>query len=139
MTDIQASLGLHQLAKLDSFIEQRRAIAERYAFALGNIPGLVLPAELPHNRHTWHVYPIRLIHFDRSLFIDALKEHNIGASVHFIPLHRHPFYRDRYGYQPEQFPMAEKLYEGMVSLPLYPKMTRDDERDVLNSVREILV
>ncbi len=138
MTDIQASLGLHQLAKLDGFIDRRRAMAERYAFALGDIPGLVLPTEVPHNRHTWHIYPVQLTNFDRSLFIDALRERNIGASVHFIPLHRHPFYRDRYGLLTTQFPIAEKLYEGMVSLPMYPNMSREDETDVLNSVREIL-
>ncbi len=179
MTDIQAALGLHQLAKLETFIAQRRAMADRYANALRNLPGIILPKEIQPstppaptsdasrharseakpsqgsaranegladqtthpsapNRHTWHLYPIQLTRFDRALFIDALKERNIGASVHFIPVHRHPFYRDRYGYLPSQFPSAEQLYAGMVSLPLYPKMTEADEQDVLNAVREIL-
>jgi len=138
MTDLQASLGLHQLEKLDSFIERRRAMAARYTAALSDLEGLALPLELPHNRHTWHLFPVQLTNCDRGDFIEALKARNIGASVHFIPVHRHPFYRERYGYTPAQFPVAEALYAGMVSLPLYPKMTPGDEQDVLHSVREIL-
>jgi dTDP-4-amino-4,6-dideoxygalactose transaminase len=72
------------------------------------------------------------------VFIDELRARNIGASVHFIPLHRHPLYRDRYGYRPEQFPVAEEIYQGLLSLPLYPKMTDQDAADVIDAVRDIV-
>ena len=75
---------------------------------------------------------------NRSEFIEELRARNIGSSVHFIPLHRHPFYRKRYGYRPEQFPVAEEIYQGLLSLPLYPKMTDQDADDVVAAVREIV-
>jgi dTDP-4-amino-4,6-dideoxygalactose transaminase len=137
MTDIQAALGIHQLRKLESFIERRRMIAAVYDQAFAAIDALELPVELPGRRHVYHVYPIRLIPgmgVDRFTFIDELKQANIGTSVHFIPLHRHPYYRDALGCRNESFPMAEKLYEGYVSLPLYPRMTAGDVDDVIQAV-----
>lgn len=140
MTDIQAALGIHQLARLNSFNARRREIAERYAVAFKDIPGLILPAERPDRNHIYHVYALRLESGrDRSRFIEQLHAANIGTSVHFIPLHRHPFYQKRYGYSPVNFPVAERIFDGLVSLPLYPKMTDDDVSDVIHATREALL
>jgi len=142
MTDIQAAIGLHQLRRLDSFIRRRQAIAEFYDRAFSSHPELLLPPRLPGRNHTFHLYPIRLqldlLDLNRSEFIEELRARNIGASVHFIPLHRHPLYRDMYRYCPEQFPVAERIYEGLLSLPLYPRMTDQDAADVSEAVKNII-
>src|ERR1035437_4215442 len=138
MTDIQAALGIHQLRRLDGFIRRRQEIAAMYDEAFSDLPEVLLPPRLPGRNHTFHLYPIRLQarRLNRSELIEELRARNIGASVHFIPLHRHPFYRQRYGYRPEQFPVAEEIYRGLLSLPLYPKMTDRDAADVIEAVRE---
>lgn len=142
MTDLQASLGIHQLRRLDGFIRRRREIADMYDHAFSNMPELLLPERLPGRTHTFHLYPVRvnprLAQFNRSEFIEELRARKIGASVHFIPLHRHPFYQRRYGYRAEQFPVAEEIYQGLLSLPLYPKMTDQDAADVIAAVRGIV-
>jgi dTDP-4-amino-4,6-dideoxygalactose transaminase len=97
-----------------------------------------LPCELPDRNHVYHLFPIRLRNKHRGQFIEQLRERNIGASVHFIPLHRHPYYREAFGYKPEQFPTAEAIYHGAVSLPLYPRMTDQDASDVVDAVRHAL-
>jgi dTDP-4-amino-4,6-dideoxygalactose transaminase len=143
MTDIQAAIGLHQLRRLESFIDRRRAIAARYDSAFGSLDLIELPRELPDRRHVYHLYAVRLredlLAIDRNAFIDLLKQAGIGASVHFIPLHRHPYYRDTFGYRPQQFPLAERFYSGLVSLPLYPRMSDADVEDVATAVRHILI
>ena len=142
MTDVQASLGIHQLRRLDGFVRRRQEIAAVYDQTFSDLPELSLPARLPGRNHTFHLYPIQLrldmLGLNRSEFIEELRARNIGASVHFIPLHQHPFYRDRYGYGAKQFPMAEQIYQGMLSLPLYPKMTDQDVGDVVSAVHEIV-
>lgn len=142
MTDLQAAIGIHQLRQLDSFIHRRQEIGQIYTAAFSQMSGILVPPELPGRNHTFHLYPIRLqrdsIGMSRAHFIRALRDHNIGTSVHFIPLHRQPFYRDRYGYRPEQFPRAEGVFEGLVSLPLYPKMTDVDVTDVIDAVQQVL-
>jgi dTDP-4-amino-4,6-dideoxygalactose transaminase len=142
MTDVQAALGIHQLHRLDGFIRRRQEIAAIYDNAFSDLPEILLPPRLPGRNHTFHLYPIRLqaglLRLDRSEFIEELRARNIGTSVHFIPLHRHPFYRERYGYRLEQFPVAEEIYQGLLSLPLYPKMTDQDADDVVAAVREIV-
>ncbi len=143
MTDIQAALGIHQLRRLEGFIERRRRIARQYRAAFADLPEIELPGELPGRNHVYHLYPVRLVperlRIDRAGFIEALKERRIGASVHFIPLHRHPYYRQRFELRPEAFPGAERLYEGLLSLPLYPGMTEGDVEDVIAAVREIVL
>jgi dTDP-4-amino-4,6-dideoxygalactose transaminase len=138
MTDIQAALGLHQLRRLESFIARRRQIAAFYRQAFADCPEMELPCELPDRNHVYHLFPIRLRNKHRGQFIEQLRERNIGASVHFIPLHRHPYYREAFGYKPEQFPTAEAIYHGAVSLPLYPRMTDQDASDVVDAVRHAL-
>jgi dTDP-4-amino-4,6-dideoxygalactose transaminase len=142
MTDIQASLGLHQLRRLPGFILRRRDLAGRYRAAFARLPELILPAELPNRTHTYHLFPVRLrsqsLGLERDQFIDELKRRNVGSSVHFIPVHRHSFYAKTYGYREDQFPVAEGIFSGLLSLPLYPSMTDDDADDVINAVTTII-
>jgi dTDP-4-amino-4,6-dideoxygalactose transaminase len=143
MTDIQAAIGIHQLRKLNSFIGRRHAIARRYDEAFADLPEIRTPRRLPHRTHTYHLYAIRLdaqrLSIDRAQFIEQLSSRGIGASVHFIPLHRHPFYATAYGYAPAQFPVADRLFEGLLSLPGYPRMTARDVEDVIGAVRDIVI
>jgi dTDP-4-amino-4,6-dideoxygalactose transaminase len=142
MTDLQAALGIHQLRRLDGFTARRQEMAAAYDRAFSDVPEVLIPPRLPNRNHVFHLYPIRLqverLRLTRAQFIEELRKRNIGASVHFIPLHRHPLYRDRYGYRPEQFPVAEEIYQGLVSLPLYPKMTDQDAVDVVTAVRDVV-
>ena len=142
MTDIQAAMGIHQLGKLEGFQARRRAVVTRYREALGDAAEIQLPVELDNVSSAWHLFPIRLhldrLDIDRSQFIDQLAERNIGSSVHFIPLHLHPFYRDKYGFVPEQFPVAWREYQRLVSLPLSPRLSDDDVDDVVAAVLDIV-
>jgi dTDP-4-amino-4,6-dideoxygalactose transaminase len=138
MTDVQAAMGIHQLAKLDSFNQRRVDIADRYDEAFGSLAGVILPRRKPEGKHVFHLYAIQLVLGDAKLgrneFIDRLRELNIGTSVHFIPLHRHPLYRA----SGDKFPVAERIFAGLVSLPCYPKMTDEDVLDVIDAVRTLL-
>jgi dTDP-4-amino-4,6-dideoxygalactose transaminase len=142
MTDIQAALGLHQLRKLPAFQERRCAIVAQYDRAFGEVEALQLPARRPEVEHAWHIYALRLrleqLTISRERFIEELKARRIGASVHFIPIHLHPYYRQKYGFCPEDFPLAHQAYQQLVSLPLNPRMTDDDVADVVEAVLDIV-
>lgn len=142
MPDIGAAIGLHQLKKIDRFQTQREKYAEAYFKQLADLP-LILPAQPKeaNSQHAWHLFPIRLgdtVTISRDEFIVRMAEKGIGCSVHFIPLHRQPVWRDTYNLSPEQFPVAEKIYQREVSIPLFTKMTADDQHHVINTIREIL-
>ena len=142
MTDIQAAIGLQQLRKLPGFHALRTGIAHRYQEAFSVIDSLLCPAERCDVEHAWHLYALRLrkerLNLSRDRFIEELRVRNIGSSVHFIPVHLHPYYRDKYGYRPEDFPVASSQYEALVSLPLCPRMTSQDVEDVIEAVTEIV-
>jgi dTDP-4-amino-4,6-dideoxygalactose transaminase len=142
MTDIQASLGLQQLKKLPRFQDRRREVVRRYNAAFGELQELQVPVERPGVESAWHIYPLRLnleaLTIDRNRFIEELKARNIGTSVHFIPIHLHPYYRDKYGFHPADFPVAYREYRRMVSLPLYPRMSDEDVTDVIEAVRDVV-
>ena len=142
MTDIQAALGLHQLRKLPQFQARRREIFQRYNEAFSRLEELQTPVERPEVEHAWHLYVLRLnlerLRVSRNQFIEELKARNIGTSVHFIPVHLHPYYRDRYGYKPEDFPVACREYQRIVSLPLYPRMSDQDVQDVIDTVADVV-
>jgi dTDP-4-amino-4,6-dideoxygalactose transaminase len=142
MGELQGALGIHQLRRLDGFIETRQALAQRYSRELASIPGLTLPHVKGDRNHVFHLYPVwldgREAAVDRDEFIQRMRELNIGTSVHFIPLHRHPAFRDRFGYQAKDFPVAERLFSAQVSLPLYPGMSESDADDVIQAVRSAL-
>jgi dTDP-4-amino-4,6-dideoxygalactose transaminase len=141
MTDIAASLGIHQLRRLDGFIKIRQNYAGIYDEAFRDLDVVKTPITHADRNHAYHLYAIQLelaqLTIDRAVFIDKLKELNIGASVHFIPLHRHPFYRDQFGYQAGDLPQADGLYESVLSLPLYPRMSEQDVNDVIEAVYQI--
>lgn len=134
MTDIAAAIGLVQLGKCGQMWQARRGIAEIYNEAFGDLDEIVMPVTRDDVEHAWHLYPIRLdlqrLRINRAEFITMMREQNIGTSVHFIPLHLHPFYRDKYQYRPQDFPNALSAYERLVSLPIYPAMTKSDALDV---------
>ena len=142
MTDIQAALGLHQLARLPGFIDERRRIALRYAEAFTTLDALILPTERPDVRHAWHLYPIRLrpgvLTIDRAGFLRALAATGIGGSVHVIPVHLHPFYRERFNLERGLFPVTESVYDSILSLPLFPRMTERDVTRVIDAVGDIV-
>lgn len=140
LTDIAAALGLHQLKRIEGFQHKREHLAERFDAALADLP-LVLPPRPVHtgDRHSWHLYVVRLkdgAGITRDQLIEQLFADGIGVSVHYIPLHLHPYWRDRYGLKPEQFPHSQLAYERMVSLPLYTRMTDADVDRVVASVRK---
>ena len=142
MTDIQASLGIHQLKKLDRFIATRARYAGMYSEAFADMLEVEPPLVHPEGKHAWHLYVIKLVlerlKIDRAQFIEKLHAQNIGTSVHFIPVHLHPYYRERFGYKRGDLKHAEHLYDRIVSLPLYPGMTEDDVHDVIRAVRYVI-
>ncbi|MFL5697745.1 MAG: DegT/DnrJ/EryC1/StrS family aminotransferase [Ktedonobacteraceae bacterium] len=142
MTDIAAALGLHQLARSEWLWERRQAIAQRYTEAFSCWPELETPPDPSHIEHAWHLYLLRLhleqLTITRDEFIQELTKANIGSSVHFIPLHLHPFYRDTYQLVAEDFPAAMHAYRRVISLPIYPGMTDEDVEDVIAAVERII-
>ncbi len=138
MIDIQAALGIHQIKKLDKFIEIRRRYAAIYNEELKKVNGIITPYEKSNTKHVYHLYPILLKDYDRNEFIEKMNERGIGCSVHFIPLHLHPFYKNTFGFKKGDFPNAEWVYEKEVSLPLYPKMKEADLKYVTEIIYDIL-
>ncbi len=143
MTDVAAAMGLAQLRKVEKMWERRVRIAQMYNQAFSALPALQVPF-IPGDdvRHAWHLYILRLnlerLRIDRAQFIDRLRAHNIGTSVHFIPLHIHPYYRKTYGYQPQDFPVAYREYQRIISLPIYSRMSDQDVQDVIDAVQQII-
>jgi dTDP-4-amino-4,6-dideoxygalactose transaminase len=141
MTDIAAAMGIHQLRRLDGFISLRQKYARMYDEAFAGLDVLETPIMHADRNHVYHLYAIRLhlerLKINRAEFIEGLKELNIGASVHFIPVHLHPFYRERFGYQGGDFPRAETIYDSVLSLPLYPNMSEQDVNDVIEAVHRL--
>lgn len=142
MTDIAAAIGIQQLRKLPTFQIRRREIVHRYNKAFSPFEELQIPGEKPYVEHSWHLYVLRLnlqrLKISRNQFIEELKSRNIGTSVHFIPIHLHPYYRDKYGYKPDDFPIAHREYQRIISLPLYPKMRDQDVEDVIEAVTDVI-
>jgi perosamine synthetase len=139
LTDVAAAIGLVQLGKLETMWRRRVEIAERYDRAFAGIAALQLPARAADNQHAWHLYMLRVdnarVAGGRDAFIAKLKELNVGASVHFIPLHMHPYYRETYCYKPEDFPVAAREFAREISLPIYSRMSDADVDDVIEAVR----
>lgn len=140
LTDVAAAMGIHQLRKVEAFRARRQVIAEAFQRAFADLP-LVLPADAPPgDTHSWHLYVVRLgdTPVARDVFIERLYARGIGCSVHYIPLHLHPYWRDTFGLRAEQFPESQRAYERMVSLPIYSKMTDADVQQVIDGVRDAL-
>lgn len=142
MTDLAAAIGLVQLERLDEMADARAAIAARYDAAFADSPLLELPARRSGDQHSWHLYVVRLnldeLSMSRAGVVEALAAEGIGTSVHFIPLHLHRHYQDRYGYVRGDFPAAEALFERSISLPIWPDMTDAQVDRVAGTMLEIL-
>jgi len=141
MPDTAAAMGIHQLKKAWRFLERRRSIAERYTKELAGLPLRTPVVAHPAEVHSWHLYVLQLelesLEVDRGRFIELMAEQGIGCSVHFIPLHLQPYWRDRYQLKPESFPVASDVYSRAMSLPIYTRMTDDDVGRVIRAVRAI--
>ncbi len=143
MPDIMAALGLVQLRRVEEMYQRRADIARQYTEAFAKLNDFVEtpPDATGNSQHAWHLYIIKLhldkLSIDRDAFIEEMKQRNIGCSVHFIPLHLHPYYREQFGFAPADFPNAYSVYKRIVSLPIYPKMTDDDVNDVIAAVTDI--
>ncbi len=141
MTDIQAALGISQLNKINGFLKRRREIAKKYDEYLKNIDGIILPYQESFSKSAWHLYVIQLelekFKVGRKEIFEALQAENIGVNVHYIPVYYHPYYK-RLGYEKGLCPNAEKLYERIITLPLYPKMKDKDIEDVVNALDKVL-
>lgn len=142
LTDIGAAIGIEQLKKCDAFSAIRRRIAHAYSERLSDLPELETPRCNPDVEHAWHLYVIQLnlerLKINRDQFIQALKAQGIGTSVHFIPLHLHPYYRDTFGYSPNDFPDATEAYRRIVSLPIYPRMSEANVNHVVDAVTKVI-
>ena len=140
LTDFQAALIESQLTKLDKFAARRKEIVARYNEAFKDVPGIIIQEEIPESDTCRHLYIIRL-DFDvlkctRREFFDAMSAENVQCQVHYVPVYYFPFYK-HLGYEKGLCPNAEKIYEGIMSIPLYPKMTDDDVSDVIEAVRKV--
>ncbi|MFO1449157.1 MAG: DegT/DnrJ/EryC1/StrS aminotransferase family protein [Opitutaceae bacterium] len=143
LTDVASAIGIHQLRRADRMREERELVARWYQVHLEPMAEITLPVAKPDRVHSWHLFVIRLrsgvLAIDRAQVIQELKAAGVGTSVHWMPLHMHPYYRDKYGYRPEQLPISAKLFEEIVSLPIYPGMTEASVRTVCYALKEIIV
>ena len=141
LTDIQAALGLSQLSKLDSFIKVRKKYVDIYNKEFSCLSEIIIPKQSPQTESSWHLYIIRLntklLKCNRKEIYEALQRENIGVNVHYIPVHLQPFYQ-KLGYEKGICPQAENVYEEIITLPLFPKMTEADVWDVIKAVRKVL-
>jgi dTDP-4-amino-4,6-dideoxygalactose transaminase len=143
LTDLQASLGLHQLARIEENLGVRERLWRFYDAAFADLEAVETPAPCaPEERHARHLYTLLLrpqrLRIDRQRFIEALQAENIGAGIHFVPVHLHAYYREKYGYRPGDFPQAEQVGARTVSLPLSAKLTERDAQDVADAVRKVV-
>lgn len=140
ITDLQAALGLAQLDRLDSFKRRRDEIRDQYDEAFDEIDGLRTPPEPTKSDPMYHLYAIEIsdeFGCSRAEFVNAMHDENIGVQVHYVPLHYHPFFQRKFGYRCGEFPETERVYDGLVSLPLFPEMTSDDVENVIRAVHRL--
>ena len=142
LSDIVCALGIQQLKKLDANLKRRREIAAQYTAAFQEIPGVIPPSVRREVNPAWHLYPIRLnlekLTADRAQIFRALRAENIGVNVHYIPVHRHRYYREQFGYKGGEFPVAEDAYERLISLPIFHGMSEQDVEDTIVAVRKLM-
>jgi perosamine synthetase len=142
MPDTAAAIGVHQLKKADSFWNERKKVAELFSEKLAGVEGVIIPSEKENRKHSWHLYIIRVDSppsgINRDDFIKKLGENGVGSSVHYMPLHMHPYYKEKLGVEPEDFPVAQKLFNQIVSLPIYPGLT-DAEIDKICDTVKLMV
>ncbi len=142
LTDIAAAIGIHQLRRADEMHQKRTQLAKRYTELLADVEELTLPRRMPNRIHSWHLYVVRLkldrLKIDRAAVIGELKQAGITTSVHWLPLHMHPYYRDKYGYAPNDLPVAAGLYPEIITLPLFPDMTEEQVSYVSDTLKSVI-
>lgn len=142
LSDIGCALGIEQLKKLDANLARRREIAALYAAEFREFPEVIPPATRPDVDPAWHLYPIRLdlakLTADRAQIFRALRAENVGVGVHYIPVHRHPYYVEKFGHRGGEYPVAEDAYERLISLPMFSAMTNQDVSDVIRAVGNVV-
>ncbi|MPZ48539.1 MAG: aminotransferase class I/II-fold pyridoxal phosphate-dependent enzyme [Dehalococcoidia bacterium] len=140
LTDLQAAIGIGQLHRLPQFNARRSELAARYTEAFAELPEVETPTVRPDVTTNWYIYVIRLsgLNISRDEVVAELKQRGIGSAVHFLPVHMHPYYRETFGYQPGDYPIAEREFERILSLPLFPQMTDSDVDRVVSAVEEIV-
>lgn len=143
MTDIQAALGIHQLKKLDNFIKKRERYAKIYDNAFSKVLEITTPYVSPDVRHARNLYTIQInfrnLKITRDEVVDHLKEKNIGVSVYYIPLYMFSYYKKKFSLQRKDFPIADKVFRNMLSLPLYPAMTEEDIFYIVKTLKDVLI
>jgi len=141
LTDIASALGIHQLRRAEEMRERRQQQALQFRDTLADIDEIELPPVVDNRIHSWHLFPLRLrldkLRVDRNRFLDELKSRGVGCSVHWRPLHLHPYYRDTFGWNEEHLPNATAVWQRLISLPLFPDMTDDEHRFVAETVRTL--
>jgi perosamine synthetase len=141
LTDLASAIGIHQLKKAEMMRKKRERVAGMYREGLRDLSTVSLPPDPPDRVHSWHLFYIRLnletLSIDRARFIEELKKKGIITSVHWMPLHMHPYYRETYGHRPEDYPQASAVYSRLVSLPIFPDMRDDEIEYVMDSVRSV--
>jgi perosamine synthetase len=139
LTDVAAALGLRQLERAEAMRLEREAVARRFLGELADVEEIELPLDAPDRIHSWHLFPIRLrldrLAVDRNAFLDALKDAGVGCSVHWRPLHLHPYYEETFGWRPRDLPAATAVWERLVSLPLFPGMRPEEVGHVVETVK----
>ena len=135
MTDIQAALGCSQMKKLDRFLAKRRELVNGYNKAFADCENIITPYQLPDTNSGWHLYIIQIKNCDRKKVLEELREQGIGVNVHYIPVYQHPYYQ-KCGYKDVHCENAEKIYSQMISLPLYPALTSENQQYVIQKVKQ---
>ena len=141
LTDIAAALGIHQLRRAEILRAERERIAAFYRESLMDVEQIELPPHPPNRLHAWHLFAVRLrlerLSIDRNAFIDALRERGVGCSVHWRPLHLHPYYQETFAWRPEHLPVASEQWVRAISLPLFPGMTEEERQAVVSVIKEL--
>jgi len=137
ITDLQAALGFSQLRKIENFITRRREIAKIYNEAFDDTPEITIPYVKPNVRHVWHLYTIVLNGVDRNKFFKLMRQKNIGVSVHYIPVYKHSYYK-RFNFDQKDFPVTDNIFNRIITLPLFPKMSDEDVFDVIDATKETI-
>jgi perosamine synthetase len=139
LTDVAAAIGIPQLARAEQMRRERESIAREFSRAFADVEEIETPGDDSDRLHSWHLYPVRLrlerLTIDRNAFMDGLKEAGVGCSVHWRPLHLHPYYQANFGWRPEDLPVATALWERLVSLPIFPGMRPEEVQQVIDVVR----
>jgi dTDP-4-amino-4,6-dideoxygalactose transaminase len=135
LTDFQAALGISQLAKLEGFLVRRESIARRYQEVFRDIPEIHTPVVRDHVRHAWHLYTILLDGVDREEFFTGMRNQGIGVNVHYIPVYHFTYYRKKFRISPRKFPVTESVFQRIITLPIYPRMTDSEVDKVIEATR----